>query len=170
VSTPAAWGRAYARQAKFDFDAWNALQGNPDLPECQKLHFLQMACEKLVKAHLCLAGSNPHDLRTSHAYIAKNLPIIIREQFLLENAALQKVFRKMEKVARLLAREIELLHPAVEAGGKRPDNCEYPWENGKKKLHVPGDWKFFTEQLLTQPFGRMVLKLVGLAIARLARK
>jgi hypothetical protein len=85
MATPDDWGRAYARQARADFDAWDHLQGSK-LPECQKLHFLQMACEKLTKAHLCKAGSRPQDLQSSHAYIAKNLPFIVREELDIQNA------------------------------------------------------------------------------------
>jgi hypothetical protein len=61
MATPDEWGRAYARQAKADLDAWDHLQGSI-LPECQKLHFMQMACEKLAKAHLCKAGTPPRRL------------------------------------------------------------------------------------------------------------
>ena len=82
--TPDNWGEAYAKQALADFNAWNELQGNSAIPSCQKLHFLQMACEKLCKAHLCKQpGANPKDFQTSHAYTAKNLGIILRQQLSL---------------------------------------------------------------------------------------
>jgi hypothetical protein len=51
-ATPDNWGKAFAKQALADFEAWNELQGNTAIPSCQKLHFLQMACENLCKAHL----------------------------------------------------------------------------------------------------------------------
>ncbi|MGP0063486.1 MAG: hypothetical protein ACLQGP_07810 [Isosphaeraceae bacterium] len=41
--------------------------------------------------------------------------------------------------AHYLAREIEVLAPAVKRGGQRPDNCEYPWEDDAGTLHVPLD-------------------------------
>src|SRR5271157_4632424 len=50
-----AWSRAYARQAQADLEAREALLGAP-APACQHLHFLQMACEKIAKAHRCLGG------------------------------------------------------------------------------------------------------------------
>lgn len=50
----------------------------------QKLHFLQMACEKVCKAHLCLQpGADPKDYQSSHAYTAKNLGIIVKQQLAL---------------------------------------------------------------------------------------
>jgi hypothetical protein len=56
------WGAAYAKQALADFDGWNELQANPAIASCQKLHFLQMACEQLCKAHLCKQpGADPKD-------------------------------------------------------------------------------------------------------------
>jgi hypothetical protein len=51
--TPDNWGEAYATQALADFEAWNEFRKNAGIAPCQKLHFLQMACEKLCKAHLC---------------------------------------------------------------------------------------------------------------------
>jgi len=58
--TPDEWGKAFAKQALADFDAWNELQDNPAVPSSQKLLFLQMACEKLCKAHLCKQpGADP---------------------------------------------------------------------------------------------------------------
>lgn len=165
MATPDDWGIGYARQARADFDAWDQLQGSK-LPECQKLHFLQMACEKLAKAHLCKAGSSPQDLQASHAYIAKNLPLILREQLVMEKAG-PGVVRSVFHFTRRLAREIELLAPTVNDGGKRPDNCEYPWEDAKGKLWIPSDYKFFTSQLLFEPHGRTVLKLIRAAVLRL---
>jgi hypothetical protein len=62
----AAWAVGYARQAQADFQTFEKLQMMP-VPECHKLQFLQMAFEKLVKAHLCSERVDPSDLQTSHA-------------------------------------------------------------------------------------------------------
>jgi hypothetical protein len=166
MATPDQWGGAYARQAKVDLDAWDHLQALT-LPECQRLHFLQMACEKLAKAHLCKAGTRPDSLQASHAYIAGNLPVILRHQLQLASAK-PAVVRSVLRFAKRLAREIELLSPAVDDGGRRPDNCEYPWEDARKKLWIPAEYKFFANQLLFDRHGRTVLKLIRAAIVRLA--
>ena len=93
MPTQGEWSRAFARQAWADFDAWNALQmylklpeGTPPLPRSQKLHFLQMACEKLAKAHLLKAGSRISDLEQSHAYIAASSPEFVGEFWFREVA------------------------------------------------------------------------------------
>ena len=66
-----------------------------------------------------------------------------------------------------IAREIELLAPSVDGGGTRPDNCEYPWEDGNGELHVPLDWSFAPSQLLNTPSGHTFLKLIRIAITNL---
>ena len=158
------WGRAYARQATADIGMWKRLQAISEVAECHRLQFLQMACEKLCKAHLCRAGADPVSLQSSHRYVEKNLPTVIR-QFLSDHsrghrAHLMRHFRQ-------LSGEIELLSPAVDRGGQRLDNCEYPWQSGES-IHVPADYRFSNLDLLTQPDGRMFLKCIGYAIERLA--
>ena len=51
-----AWRIAYAKQALADLHAREKLLEHSELPDCQQLHFLQMACEKLCKAYLCGQG------------------------------------------------------------------------------------------------------------------
>ncbi len=58
MATAADWAIAYARQADADFNTFEAIQ-DLSIPSCHKLQFLQMACEKLVKAHLCQGGMVP---------------------------------------------------------------------------------------------------------------
>jgi hypothetical protein len=166
------WARSFAKQAGADFDAWNVLQfyqppeGIVPLRRCQKLLFLQMACEKLAKAHLLMAGSKLEDLEASHAYTAKHLPMIVRTQMIL-NGENERVAKRMHDQCKRIAREIELLSPSVKDGGRRKDNCEYPWVSGGV-LCVPADWPFSNLNLLTETGGRNILKRIREAIARLA--
>lgn len=149
------WSRAFARQAQADFDAWASLhlyrsrdKKVSPLPRCQELHFLQMACEKLAKSHLLEAGSKIRDLEQSHAYISKHLPAIVRDQMIL-NGESERAARSARDQYKRIAREIELLAPSVQRGGKRKDNCEYPWEEGGRVI-VPAEWPFSTLNLLTE--------------------
>ncbi len=164
MSDPEKWAKAFARQAQADFETWERLQTVAEIPECHKLLFLQMACEKLTKAHLCKAGSDPGAIQSSHAYVAKSLPIIIRQQISMSNP---KNASWVLKHSEHLAREIEMLASAVRRGGRRLDNCEYPWEDEGGRLHVPLDWTFTPSGLLSTPAGRTFLKLVRDAIFRL---
>ncbi len=167
MSSPAEWSLAFARQAQADFSSWEALQQVSDIPECHKLLFLQMCCEKLCKSHLIDSGADPHSLQTSHGYIEKPLPIIIR-QVMVEFQLKSKGMKDVLRVVRHLAREIELLNPAIQRDGQRPDNCEYPWEDAGGTLHTPLRWSFVPAQLLLEPRGRTFLKFLRVALDRIS--
>jgi hypothetical protein len=157
--------KAFARQADADLKAWELLVGTR-VAECQRLQFLQMACEKLCKAFLLSGGSSPELLRTSHAYIAKPLPLVIRQQIgRLRQSTASK--RRVLRAVHHLAEEIEVLSPSVDRNGRRRDNCEYPWEDHGTVIHSPLDWAFYASRLLTAPAGRTFLKLLRMAIDRL---
>lgn len=126
-----------------------------------------MACEKLVKAHLCAMNARLADLQTSHAYIASTLPVILAQYAGLIRYSGRPARETLQR-AKTLAREIEVLAPSVDRGGQRADNCEYPWEDAGETLHVPLDWAFSPSQLLMQPAGVRALKLIRGAIDRLA--
>jgi len=164
-----AWSRAFARQAQADLDAREALLG-ATVPACQHLHFLQMACEKISKAYWCLGGANTETLMHSHGFAAKVLPQIARE--LLRRSAfaanLEVAHSGVEPMVRRLAREVDLLAPAVDDDGRRPDNCEYPWEDVGGTLHVPAEYGFGSLGALHRHrAGATFLKIVAAATAEL---
>ena len=125
-----------------------------------------MACEKLVKAHLCGEGTDLVKLQGSHAFVAKFLPRVLDQQALSLNFSEGRA-REILKQARHLAQEIEILAPAVKRGGQRPDNCEYTWEDEGAKLHVPWDCAFHPSHLIVERGGPTILKLIRGAIDRL---
>jgi hypothetical protein len=165
VSDPGEWSLAFARQAQADFATWEALQVQSVVPACHRLLFLQMSCEKLCKSHLIRTGSDPQSLQSSHGYIEKPLPTIIRQvmaEFQLKSKGMKDILRTV----RHLAREIEALSPALNRDGRRPDNCEYPWDDAGGKLHSPLDWSFVPAHLLLEPHGRTFLKFLRVAVER----
>lgn len=167
MSEPADWAAAYARQADADLRAWERYESHPEavVEECHKLLFLQMACEKLCKAYLIRSGSSPEILKTSHGYVAGPLPVIIRQQIIHMRQKLDGMAGVLIQV-RHLAGEIEVLNPAIDRGGQRPDNCEYPWEAGDRVLS-PLDQTFSASRLCVAPGGRTFLKLLRGAIDRI---
>jgi len=167
MATTDEWSVGYARQAAADFNTFNLMQ-SLDVPDCHKLQFLQMACEKLVKGHLRGAKTPQESIQSSHAYISANLPRVLRQEAIQVNYEGPRARQVLER-AKLLANEIELLAPSVKRGGQRPDNCEYPWEDITGCLHVPLDWAFNPSQLIIAPSGRTILKLVQGAINRLVK-
>lgn len=165
---PADWAKAYAQQADADFKAWELFEKYPEAvaAECHKLLFLQMACEKLCKAHLIRSGSPPDTVQASHGYVANPLPIVIRRQMEHLNVK-PSVARKVLEHVRHLAAEIEILNPAVRRDGLRPDNCEYPWATGNTNdatVLSPLSWTFHPSRLCVVPAGRTFLKLLRGAI------
>lgn len=157
------WRVAYAKQAKVDLRAREHLVALAELPDCQQLHFLQMACEKVCKAYLCGHGTDPSALQSSHAYIASVLPIIVREQLALKSRHLQKDHMWMVNAIRNLARKIELLAPAVPGGGAYPANCEYPWVGTDGQLQVPAEHNFQLDLLYAEA-GRHLIKALCSAV------
>ena len=133
------WARSYAIQALSDLRAREALvQANGE--KCHRLHFLQMAAEKTCKAHLTRV--NGHDkVRKSHAYVARNLPIIARHFYAVINDD-NRIARWEISEIRRLAREIELLAPACDDGDLRKDNSEYPWEDARGGICTPCEYNF----------------------------
>jgi hypothetical protein len=166
MATSVQWAQGYARQADADFQMFQSMESAGSVADCHKLMFLQMACEKLVKAHLCGQGQDPASLQASHAFIQAHLPVVLRQQSLFVNFTGGKA-REAMKHTRHMAQEIDVLAPAVKRGGIRPDNCEYPWEDAVGRLHIPLDWTFYPSRLLVLPAGRTVLKLIRGAITRL---
>jgi hypothetical protein len=168
MASPEDWAVGYARQAAADFEMFLYLQELSWVPQCHRLQFLQMACEKLVKAHLISGGEDPSKLQSSHSRVAGTLPVIIRQQLIISGVGTHNAKWNIQH-ARLIAEEIEMLAPAVKRGGARLDNCEYPWEDASATLHVPIDWTFKPSELLLAQAARTFLKLVLDAIKRLQR-
>lgn len=116
-----------------------------------------MACEKLCKSHLIRGGADPVALQSSHAYIAATLPRICKKYY----AEVDGVGPHVLKAIPALSRKIELLAPAVDAGGTRPDNCEYPWLDATgDKVIAPVDYTFDILDLLINRPGSTFLKIL----------
>ena len=101
---------AFATQAKVDFESHVILMNyDPPVVTCQHLHFLQMACEKLCKAHYYSnTGPIPKDISSSHAHVASRLPIIIRDMLNRDPAVPNGTRSVILRGARDFSREIEL--------------------------------------------------------------
>ena len=153
------WRVAYAKQAQADLAAREKLLEHDDLPDCQQLHFLQMACEKVCKAYLCGQGVDPQTLRSSHAYISGPLPVIARQQFAREARHVLADRTWVIQAIRALARKIELLAPALTDEGRHPANCEYPWAGPDGMVRVPAEHNFKLD-LLYEKAGRHLLKVL----------
>ena len=167
MSELADWAHAYARQADVDLKAWELHEIHPAAvaANCHRLLFLQMACEKICKAYLIQAGAAPKSLQSSHGHIAGPLLIAIRQQIVRKRRSLDGM-RGLLNLVRHLAEEVEVLNPSVRRDGRRPDNCEYPWET-EGRIYSPLDWTFSPLRMMTGPSGRTFLKLLRGVIDRI---
>ena len=165
MATDDDWALAYAKQARSDLDARELILSG-ELPECHQLHYLQMACEKVCKAHLFSLGQSSSELRTSHNYVATVLPVLFRLVFTQTYKRELKKRAELMRHVRHLAREINFLAPAVDDGGRRKDNCEYPWLDGENVV-VPSERLYSSLDLLTHPNGRLLIKLLRIAVEAL---
>ena len=159
------WKQAFARQAASDLNAHQTLRANKSLPACHSLHYLQMACEKLCKAALIAGGAKPSDVQRSHAHIAKQLPMIV-QMSTSRNASRKSRGNWIVRAMGPLARKIELLNPAVQDGGRSPQNCEYPWPGPDGQIIAPADHKFEFSELF-EPAGVTLLKIMRQVAAEL---
>lgn len=160
------WRIAYAKQGRSDLQAREQLLQDSDLPACHQLHFLQMACEKICKAHLCGQNTNPAVLRKSHGYISGVMPVIARQY--LRQARSNQAW--IPGAISRLARQVELLAPTEKDGGTRPDNCEYPWERANGDIVVPVEHNFQLDLNSRSGGGLHLLKILLSAAEDLARE
>ncbi len=131
------WARAYAKQALSDLDAREKL-AIAGAHKCHRLHFLQMAAEKVCKAYL--TTNNGHgNVRKTHAYVAKQLPLIASTFY--SSGGNRIAVWEVSEIKRL-AHEIQVLAPACDDGNVRLDNCEYPWEDAGGNVQVPSEYNF----------------------------
>lgn len=163
--TREAWAHAFAFQARSDWATFRLLSDHAEVPACHRLHYLQMACEKLAKAFRCRdTEAKLEDLLARHVGFTKFIGAYlaspqIKQDYAERAAQLQGVTRR----ARQLGREIELLAPAVDRVG-RPSNAEYPWANGEGVI-APCEHSFPNLAGLQEPGGVTFLKLIERAMA-----
>ncbi len=153
---------AYAEQSRSDFAVYQVqLQG---AEECHRLHYLQMACEKIAKAYRLRdpVSFNPDDLY-SHTVFSKFIIIFLKSTPVKVRYRAQGAKRRqMERYARLMALEIEKLAPAVDRD-QTPENAEYPWLVGET-VFVPCRHRYPISRLLGEQGGRDILKLIEIAV------
>ena len=124
---------AFARQAISDLEARDVLESG-GMARCHSLHYLQMAAEKVCKAHLHFSGQT---VKESHAVVRKHLVSVAREMGPETSLSGNRLKR-----LKSLAAEIDMLAPALRADGSRQDNAEYPWSNALDEVIAPVDYEF----------------------------
>jgi hypothetical protein len=146
------FAEAFRLQAVSDLDAYEALVPTA-VPVCHRLHYLQMWPRNFVR----LTCGDPEPPRSNFALVqvvGAVLPRLIGEKWRRLEAFIQP---PPMLAIRALCRQVDLLHPQVDDGGRRPDNVEYPWDvNGVS--YVPAEFKFALSGDLYKNPGPAVLK------------
>jgi hypothetical protein len=134
------WRMAYFAQAQNDYGLFRELKGRSDVAMCQKLHYLQMATEKLAKAFLSPhAGSPPPRVHTALARflrMSKGRPEIRRQ--LGYEGNYQAYCSYIDSLVGV-AERIERLAPV---GDQERPNPEYPWVDGTGNVVCPAGYAF----------------------------
>lgn len=169
-----AWATAYAQQAASDFRVFRRLselraEDPQKMESCHVLHFLQMACEKIAKAYRFRdTDTSEEHLTSDHVAFSRFITAFLKSEHIrLRYTGKREQLQQLQKVGRKLAREIELLAPAVDRKNT-PCNAEYPWPDGDE-LVVPCEYSFPNLSLLETPGGRSFLKTVAVAVDRFDR-
>jgi len=153
------WQIAFLKQARNDWAAYQRTLHSP-WSVSDRLHYLQMTTEKLGKA-LLLGSKMDFELATSrHTAFVKFLRVAnhnynLHSKLGLTRAQLQLYFSRFLPIAR----EIEVLAPALSQGGPNP---EYPWADKSGQVYVPADYEFPLVELLQSPWGLHLIKFIGI--------
>jgi hypothetical protein len=135
------WRQAYFCQARSDYDVFRTLNDQRQ-PLCHKLHYLQMASEKLAKGFLCDPnGANPHR-RTHYAFVnflkvSKGRPDLRNRLGYGHN---YKAYSAYIDSLLPLAERIEKLAPV--GGDFDTMNPEYPWIDARGDVICPANYNF----------------------------
>jgi len=146
----------FARQAESDIDMFEIIRDQASVPGCQKLHFVQMAFEKIVKAHMY---KSVDERILVHTVVEKHFPIIFRTYWARTNPRTPihpPLFHNIEQ----LCHKIDMLCPAKPKPYKSQfpteydPNCEYPWIflNGSvQEVKSPLDYLFILAAMFRSP-------------------
>jgi len=123
------WKSAYARQARADYAMFLSLESAQRVPalRCHALHFLQMATEKLAKAHLTNGREPPPAIHQAFLRFLRDVARVdpnIRAGLGMRN---RESHLRYLKSLEPIARQIEALAPKAD---RKSENPEYPWESG----------------------------------------
>ncbi len=134
------WQEGYLHQAMSDYHMYTQMNER-NVPLCHRLHYLQMASEKLAKSFLCIGSEKPFK-KTHYALVqflntSKRSPNIRR---LLGYDRNPKAYSVYIDSLLSIAQRIEMLAPV--GGNQERMNAEYPWEDDSGEVRIPSEYAF----------------------------
>lgn len=132
------WKDGFLRQAKSDYEVYCTL-GQSKVALCHRLHYLQMASEKLAKSFMCQGAQRPSKL--TH-YVLLRFLQLTRSQKNVSRLLNTKHSVYCSQINSLLdvAKRVENLAPAGGDFGKL--NPEYPWEDVSGTVQTPVEYAY----------------------------
>lgn len=134
------WRSAYLAQAQSDYSVYREFKRRKDISMCHRLHYLQMATEKLAKAFLSPNNGSPppkvHAALVRFLRISKGQPEIRRKLGYQNNYGAYCAY--IDSLTDMASR-IERLAPV---GGQERVNPEYPWTEDNGNVACPVDYAF----------------------------
>jgi len=155
------------QQAKSDFDIFE-LMLEQGVADCHKLHYLQMATEKLAKAFLWKLEAAP---AKSHVGFVKYLKLLVGSAPKSERERLAQLFSFPNFVSLQswikysicpITYDLERITPDLANDGPNP---EYPWPH-INPVETPVNHRFAVWKSLQQSKGRELMRFIGTAIDR----
>jgi hypothetical protein len=144
------WTKGLLKQAQSDYEMYGKLS-DPSVPICHRLHYLQMACEKLAKAFSRKKNTHPpkrHTALVSFLQHSKQRNIYEALGYANNPLAYSAYIDSLMDIAL----KIENLAPA--GGGKDGKvNPEYPWKDAVGNIQVPVDYPYV--EFSPQDFSKM---------------
>jgi len=134
------WREAYLRQARSDYEVYSFLN-TPDVPLCHRLHYLQMASEKLAKSFLSKGSRKPY--KKTHIAFVRFLKISKRYKPIQRELGYAKNLPAYCAYIDSLLGPAQLIEDLAPVGGDHDKvNPEYPWKDATGVIRVPVDYAF----------------------------
>lgn len=149
--------RLFLVQARTDFVVFELLHKQPDLPPCHALHYLQMATEKLGKAHAWKNGYPGKETHRAFVKFLRSLSSNRQAQRQLGYEGKKENWKHLLPKSVPLAESVEDLAPALAQDGP---NAEYPWPPNAPHT-APVEHTFTLWQELESSSGRRFLRLTS---------
>ncbi len=149
--------RLFLVQARTDFAVFELLRGQPKLPGCHALHYLQMATELLGKAHAWKEGPRTNTHRSLVTFL-RSLSANQNAQKQLGYDQQKENWQHLIRKSLPLARQIEDLAPALALDGPNP---EYPWPRRAPQISPVEHTFDIWQDLQEKPAGRFFIDIIS---------
>lgn len=136
------WREAFLAQAWSDFEMFDVHLNGANVALCHRLHYLQMATEKLAKV-LSLAPQCEEPPPFTHHILIAQLDLIPQNKTLRNSLGYQGRTGQLKQMLRKLrptAQRVEDLAPSRETISQA--NAEYPWKGPHDSVFAPCHHEF----------------------------